>query len=84
MAQFAEQLRGLGQGQGQNVPPLDATALEGTWDFVLTWNQRAGMTIGSPVRSAEGGAGVRRVTWLRPLIRQQVIRSLRRWISNLV
>ena len=53
MAQFVEQLRGA--AQGLNVQPLDATSLEGTWDFVLTWNQRAGMNIG-PARPAEGGA----------------------------
>jgi len=52
MAQFAEQLRG--SAQGLNVQPLDATGLEGNWDFVLTWNQRAGMNTG-PARPAEGG-----------------------------
>jgi uncharacterized protein (TIGR03435 family) len=53
MAQFAEQLRGV--AQGLNVPPVDATALEGAWDFVLTWNQRAGMNIGPAARPPEGG-----------------------------
>lgn len=52
MAQFAEQLRGV--GQGLNLPPVDATQLEGNWDFTLTWNQRAGMNTG-PARPAEGG-----------------------------
>jgi uncharacterized protein (TIGR03435 family) len=52
MAQFADQLRGA--AQGLSVPPLDATALEGAWDFVLTWNQRAGMNMGPAVRPAEG------------------------------
>lgn len=51
MAYFAEQLRGA--GQGINVVPLDATGIEGGWDFTLTWNQRAGMNFG-PVRPAEG------------------------------
>ena len=57
MAQFADQLRGI--GQGLNVPPVDATALEGTWDFVLTWNQRAGMNMGPVARPVEGSAGGR-------------------------
>ena len=52
MTQFAEQLRGM--GQGLNVPPLDATALDGNWDFTLTWNQRASMNLG-PARAAETG-----------------------------
>ncbi len=51
MAQFAEQLRGM--GQGLNLPPLDATQIDGGWDFTLTWNQRAGMNMG-PARPAEG------------------------------
>lgn len=54
MAQFTEQLRGI--AQGLNVQPVDATGLEGTWDFVLTWNQRAGMSVGPAVaRPVEGG-----------------------------
>jgi uncharacterized protein (TIGR03435 family) len=53
MAQFAEQLRGTA-GQGLNFPPVDATQLEGSWDFTLTWNQRAGMNMG-PARPAEAG-----------------------------
>jgi uncharacterized protein (TIGR03435 family) len=52
MAQFAEQLKGV--AQGLTLPPLDATQLDGTWDFILTWNQRAGMNMG-PARPAEGG-----------------------------
>jgi uncharacterized protein (TIGR03435 family) len=52
MAQFAEQLRGV--GQGLNLPPVDATQIDGTWDFTLTWNQRAGMNMG-PARTAEAG-----------------------------
>ncbi len=52
MAQFAEQLRGA--AQGLNLPPVDATQIDGTWDFTLTWNQRAGMNMG-PARPAEGG-----------------------------
>jgi uncharacterized protein (TIGR03435 family) len=51
MAYFAEQLRGA--GQGLNVPPLNATGIEGGWDFILTWNQRAGMNFG-PVRTGDG------------------------------
>jgi uncharacterized protein (TIGR03435 family) len=52
MAQFAEQLRGM--GQGLNLPPVDATQLDGAWDFTLTWNQRAGINTG-PARTAEAG-----------------------------
>jgi uncharacterized protein (TIGR03435 family) len=52
MAQFAEQLRGV--AQGLNIPPVDATQIDGTWDFTLTWNQRAGMNMG-PARTAEAG-----------------------------
>jgi uncharacterized protein (TIGR03435 family) len=52
-AQFTEQLRG--QGQGINIVPLDATGIEGGWDFTLTWNRRAGMTIAT-VRVGDGAA----------------------------
>lgn len=54
MAQFAEQLRGA--GPGMNVPPLDATGLEGSWDFTLTWNPRIGMNFG-PGRGADAPPG---------------------------
>jgi uncharacterized protein (TIGR03435 family) len=52
MTQFAEQLRG--SAQGLNIAPVDATQLDGAWDFILTWNQRAGMSTG-PARTADGG-----------------------------
>jgi uncharacterized protein (TIGR03435 family) len=52
MAQFVEQLRLYG-GQGFSIQPLDATGLEGGWDFTLSWNRRAGMNLGPP-RPAEG------------------------------
>jgi uncharacterized protein (TIGR03435 family) len=51
MAQFVEQLRGM--GQGLKMAPVDATQLEGGWDFILTWNQRTGMNT-APARTAEG------------------------------
>jgi uncharacterized protein (TIGR03435 family) len=53
MAQFAEQLRG--SGQGLTIQPLDATELEGGWDFTLIWSPRAGMNLG-PMRAAEGAS----------------------------
>jgi uncharacterized protein (TIGR03435 family) len=52
MALFAEQLRG--RAQGLLITPLDATGLEGGWDFTLLWNQRAGMTFAGPGRGGDG------------------------------
>lgn len=55
MAQFADQL--LNQGQGLNWPVLDATGIEGGWDFTLTWNRRAGLPIGTLGGRGGGEAG---------------------------
>ncbi len=51
MAQLAEQLRGSVPGSA--LPILDATSLDGCWDFTLTWNPRAGMA----AINAGGGRG---------------------------
>jgi len=53
MAQFVEQLRQY--GTGLSIQPLDATGLEGGWDFTLSWNRRAGMN-SAPPRGAVDGA----------------------------
>jgi len=56
MAQFVEQMRGM--GPGLNVAPIDATGLEGSWDLTLTWNQRAAMmTMMGPGRGESGPPG---------------------------
>jgi uncharacterized protein (TIGR03435 family) len=44
MDQFAEQLRG--RGQGISWPVLNATGLEGSWDFTLTYSNRAMLVAG--------------------------------------
>lgn len=47
MTQFAERLQGLAPGY-LRVPVLDATKLEGAWDFTLNF---------SPIGAVQGGAG---------------------------
>jgi uncharacterized protein (TIGR03435 family) len=55
MEQFAEQL--CIYGPGLSIQPLDATGLEGGWDFTLTWNRRAGMNTAPPLAgNTAGGA----------------------------
>jgi uncharacterized protein (TIGR03435 family) len=49
MALFAERLRGL--APGLTMPILDATGIEGGWDFTLTYDQRP------PVPNAPGRGG---------------------------
>jgi uncharacterized protein (TIGR03435 family) len=53
MSQFADQLQNM--GPGLNWPVLDATGIEGSFDFVLTWNQRAGLPIGGGGRGGDAG-----------------------------
>jgi uncharacterized protein (TIGR03435 family) len=54
MAQFADRLRN--QAPGLQSPVLDATGLEGSWDFALSFDPRASMiTMAGPGRA--GGAG---------------------------
>ena len=52
MAQFAEQLRNA--GPGMSWPILDATGIEGGWDFTLTFGQ-APMVMAGGGRGGEGG-----------------------------
>ncbi len=54
MDQFAEQIRGA--AQGLTIPPLNATEIEGGWDFALTWNQRAGLNMGNAPAPPTDGA----------------------------
>jgi uncharacterized protein (TIGR03435 family) len=51
MAQFAERLQNM--TQELNWPVADATGLEGTWDFTLTFS----MNFGMPMRMGGGDAG---------------------------
>jgi len=43
MAQFAERLQNM--GPGLNWPVLDATGIQGSWDFTLTFSQRPMMAM---------------------------------------
>jgi uncharacterized protein (TIGR03435 family) len=53
MAQFAERLQGM--GPGLSSPILDATGIEGGWDFTLTFSLGA-MMINGPGRAGDAGA----------------------------
>ncbi len=53
MAQFAERLQNM--TQDLQLPVLDATGLEGTWDFTLTFNQRAMMMMGAGRMGGDAG-----------------------------
>jgi uncharacterized protein (TIGR03435 family) len=52
MAQFGERLQN--QARELTWPVLDATGLEGGWDFTLTWSTAAGMAV--PVRIGGDGS----------------------------
>lgn len=54
MAQFADQLQNI--AAGLNWPVLDATGIEGGWDFTLTFTPFATMAVGGGGRGGEGGA----------------------------
>jgi uncharacterized protein (TIGR03435 family) len=54
MAQFGDQLQN--RGPGLFWPVLDATGLEGGWDFTLTYNRLAGVNLNAPVRVGDAGA----------------------------
>jgi uncharacterized protein (TIGR03435 family) len=51
MAQFADRLQNT--AQGLNWPVLDATGIEGGWDFTLTFSRVAGMAMAG--RGGDGG-----------------------------
>jgi len=53
MTQFAERLQGI--AQGLNSPVLNATEIEGGWDFTLTFSQTAGMIFGGAGRGGDAG-----------------------------
>jgi uncharacterized protein (TIGR03435 family) len=57
MAQFADRLQHM--AQGLDSPVLDATGIEGGWDFTLTYSRFASMAgmMGGPGRGGEGEAG---------------------------
>jgi uncharacterized protein (TIGR03435 family) len=52
MAQFADRLQNM--APELNWPVLDATEIEGGWDFALTFSRNAGMTMGGG-RGGEAG-----------------------------
>jgi uncharacterized protein (TIGR03435 family) len=53
MALFAERLRGL--GQDLQWPILDATGIEGGWDFTLTFSQVPPGALNRPGRGGDAG-----------------------------
>jgi uncharacterized protein (TIGR03435 family) len=53
MALFAERLRGL--GQDLQWPVLDATGIEGGWDFALTFSQLPPGALNRPGRGGDAG-----------------------------
>ncbi len=50
MAAFAEQLRGMGY-EYIKEPVVDATGIDGSWDFELRWNRRAQVLPGGAERT---------------------------------
>jgi uncharacterized protein (TIGR03435 family) len=56
MALFAERLRGL--APGINTPVLDATGIEGGWDFTLTFSQLRPNLLAAPRPAESGQPGV--------------------------
>jgi uncharacterized protein (TIGR03435 family) len=54
MTQFADRLRNM--ARELSWPVVDATGIEGGWDFTLTFSMNA-MPIGMPMRPGEGGGG---------------------------
>lgn len=53
MAQFAERLRNM--APELNWPVLDATGIEGGWDFTLTFTQNFPMMLNGPGRGGDAG-----------------------------
>jgi uncharacterized protein (TIGR03435 family) len=53
MAEFAEFLRG--RAPGLNMPILDATGIEGGWDFTLTYSQLPPQAVNAPGRGGDNG-----------------------------
>jgi uncharacterized protein (TIGR03435 family) len=54
MEQFADRLQNMAPGTGLNWPVLDATGIEGSWDFTLTFSRMAGMMM-APGRGGDAG-----------------------------
>jgi uncharacterized protein (TIGR03435 family) len=54
MAQFADRLHNM--ARELSWPVMDATGIEGGWDFTLTFSMNA-MMVGMPMRAGDGGGG---------------------------